>query len=88
MKKLLWLTLLCCFMLIPAVAFGSPVQQDTVAYQTDMQQVVDKDSIAGMSDPDVIPLGRGCCSWHKGVCGCHNGRTACCDGTLSPSCRC
>lgn len=32
--------------------------------------------------------GRGCCSWHKGVCGCENGRTACCDGTLSPSCTC
>jgi hypothetical protein len=33
---------------------------------------------------------RGCCSWHKGVCGCDEstGRTKCCDGTLSPSCRC
>ena len=32
--------------------------------------------------------GRGCCSWHNGVCGCSNGRVLCCDGTLSPSCRC
>jgi hypothetical protein len=31
---------------------------------------------------------RGCCSHHGGVCGCSNGRQACCDGTLSPSCRC
>ena len=31
---------------------------------------------------------RGCCSWHRGVCGCRGGRTLCCDGTLSPSCRC
>lgn len=32
--------------------------------------------------------GRGCCSWHKGQCGCEGGRVVCCDGTLSPSCRC
>jgi len=31
---------------------------------------------------------RGCCSHHHGVCDCHKGRVACCDGTLSPSCRC
>lgn len=31
---------------------------------------------------------RGCCSWHQGVCGCSGSRVACCDGTLSPSCRC
>jgi len=31
---------------------------------------------------------RGCCSWHGGVCGCSGGRTQCCDGQLSPSCRC
>ena len=32
----------------------------------------------------------GCCSWHGGVCGCDEftGRIICCDGTLSPSCRC
>ena len=32
--------------------------------------------------------GRGCCSSHSGVCGCQNGRSKCCDGTLSPTCRC
>jgi hypothetical protein len=32
---------------------------------------------------------RGCCSHHKGVCGCNDsGRVICCDGVLSPSCRC
>ena len=32
---------------------------------------------------------RGCCSWHGGVCGCNEeGRVICCDGTLSPTCRC
>lgn len=30
----------------------------------------------------------GCCSHHGGVCGCSGGRKSCCDGTLSPSCRC
>lgn len=31
---------------------------------------------------------KGCCSWHGGVCGCRGGRALCCDGTLSPTCRC
>jgi hypothetical protein len=30
----------------------------------------------------------GCCSHHGGVCGCSGSRAMCCDGTLSPSCRC
>lgn len=34
------------------------------------------------------PEQRGCCSHHKGVCGCEKGRVKCCDGTMSPSCRC
>lgn len=32
--------------------------------------------------------GRGCCSHHRGQCGCEGGRVVCCDGSLSPSCRC
>lgn len=31
---------------------------------------------------------QGCCSWHQGVCGCSGTRVLCCDGTLSPSCKC
>ena len=31
---------------------------------------------------------RGCCSHHKGVCGCDGKRQLCCDGKLSPSCKC
>lgn len=30
----------------------------------------------------------GCCSSHGGACGCEKGRVKCCDGALSPSCRC
>lgn len=48
----------------------------------------DDNSIAGMHDHDIIPLQRGCCSWHKGVCGCDGGRQVCCDGSYSPTCRC
>lgn len=33
--------------------------------------------------------GRGCCSRHGGQCGCDfTGRVRCCDGTLSPTCKC
>ncbi len=80
-----------CIMLMASVAFASPPQQaddSTLQPQSIQQQAVDEDSIAGMDDPDLIPLQRGCCSWHQGVCGCRNGRTVCCDGTLSPSCGC
>lgn len=31
---------------------------------------------------------RGCCSHHGGVCGCEGNRVKCCDGSLSPSCKC
>ncbi len=31
---------------------------------------------------------RGCCSRHEGVCGCDGDRVKCCDGTLSPTCKC
>jgi len=40
---------------------------------------------------DNIELARrGCCSHHKGVCGCDEktDRIICCDGTLSPTCKC
>ena len=41
----------------------------------------------------ILPLkvnaGRGCCSGHRGVCGCNKyGKQVCCDGKLSPTCRC
>lgn len=39
------------------------------------------------ASPDAIEQS-GCCSHHQGVCGCLSGRKQCCDGTLSPSCRC
>lgn len=44
-------------------------------------------SDANNGTPKLL-AGRGCCSHHKGQCGCEGGRVVCCDGTLSPSCRC
>lgn len=40
---------------------------------------------------ETVEIARsGCCSWHGGVCGCDTitGMIICCDGTLSPTCRC
>lgn len=45
-------------------------------------------NIAKVAFTDITEQKRGCCSWHGGVCGCRNGRVLCCDGTLSPTCRC
>lgn len=39
------------------------------------------------AEPQEEP-GKGCCSWHGGQCGCAKGRVVCCDGTVSPTCRC
>lgn len=45
-------------------------------------------TIAEVQGRDIEPR-QGCCSWHGGQCGCDSyGRVICCDGTLSPSCRC
>jgi len=38
--------------------------------------------------PNLDVARRGCCSHHKGVCGCKGARQQCCDGTLSPTCKC
>jgi hypothetical protein len=37
---------------------------------------------------ESIAAKKGCCSHHGGVCGCTDGRVSCCDGTISPTCRC
>ncbi|WP_346354723.1 hypothetical protein [Azotosporobacter soli] len=100
MKKLFGLFVFC-FLLIPSVAFGSPLedkaalkslptQSQTIAGTEEqiMPVIVDENSIAGMKDMDIIPQQRGCCSHHGGVCGCEGGRAVCCDGRYSPTCGC
>lgn len=78
-----WL-LIGFLVLVTPGSVGAQETQTVVALDTCGQ-------IAGLS-PDVMDLieqRRGCCSWHGGVCGCSSGgRVQCCDGTLSPSCRC
>lgn len=56
----------------PPFEFSNKVVPCLVSYQNNQSQI----------------FKRGCCSHHKGVCGCKNGKVLCCDGTLSPTCRC
>ena len=55
-----------------------------------LNKVINKQQIESISKTQQIDIARsGCCSWHGGVCGCtYNGRVICCDGSISPSCRC
>ena len=102
MKKI-FMAVILCFLFTPTTVWGSPQQSEVKQFQYVVQKTVqtlniketiapesgiDKNSIAGMKDLDLIPQQRGCCSWHKGVCDCKDGRTVCCDGTYSPSCGC
>ncbi len=52
------------------------------------QPVTVTSSIITNSTPREMLAKSGCCSHHSGVCGCKDGRVVCCDGTLSPSCKC
>lgn len=90
MIKKLIISMSFCLLLVPAVAFGSPQQQNADAQQVKQQEVIDENSIVGSHDPDLVPLQRGCCSHHGGVSDCDsdNGRVICNDGSYSPSCRC
>jgi hypothetical protein len=72
------------------IIFNSPEEARNAGY---IPCKVCKPPIASAENPDKYAMnkverGRGCCSWHGGVCGCINGRVLCCDGTLSPTCRC
>lgn len=55
--------------------------------QTSLQELVCVQFPKVENAPSLL-AGRGCCSHHKGQCGCEGGRVVCCDGSLSPSCRC
>lgn len=101
MKKVI-ISLFFCFLFVPAIALGAPQQETEQVQQNITKEIppvqkleqiapetgIDDNSIAGMKDPDLVPMQRGCCSWHQGVCNCNNGRVVCCDGTYSPSCGC
>lgn len=68
--------LLLCLLIIFLVPLLSPTKSDKTENINIGVQCVEARS--------------GCCSWHGGVCGCDysTDRIVCCDGTLSPSCRC
>ena len=63
---------------------GQPSRQSTNPSQASCE---DRLTQADQSADERIGK-RGCCSHHGGVCGCGGVRLQCCDGTLSPSCRC
>ncbi len=83
MKHLLYAFALILCLCSIAYAEDSKPQAHT---SKDVYQSVESGDVK--SDATQLLVGRGCCSHHKGQCGCEGGRVVCCDGTLSPSCRC
>jgi hypothetical protein len=79
------LGLVTVLLLIVWLTLGSAEQLTPV--QISHEGTMNSIAMASMENKAVVHR-RGCCSHHKGVCGCENGRTLCCDGKLSPSCRC
>jgi hypothetical protein len=80
-----------CLMLLVTVVFSVQVNTPTWATEADSVTIVSASTDferLNYVTKDVEVSRRGCCSWHGGVCGCRNGRVLCCDGTLSPTCRC
>ena len=89
-------TLLALLVAVLMIGLAVPGVADIGDQYTEQEQVLPE--VCPSLDQDGAMIGadarifdeaqRGCCSWHGGVCGCSAGRTACCDGSLSPSCRC
>lgn len=81
-------------MLITSMALSTPNNNATAMDKLDLQNKQEliktqKCNLLIAQNATADELRRsGCCSWHDGVCGCSNGRVQCCDGSLSPSCRC
>lgn len=73
--------LLCTILCAPAFAEDEKAENKT-EYQNDCESF-DDDTLGG-----ILTSQQGCCSRHNGICGCRYGRVLCCDGTLSPTCRC
>ena len=73
----------------PAIGDGNETEGAQEQLLLDECPIVDEGDVMLGADARIYDAEqRGCCSWHGGVCGCRGGRTACCDGSLSPSCRC
>ncbi|MEF2146580.1 MAG: hypothetical protein V3573_14130 [Desulfovibrionaceae bacterium] len=78
MKRILFFTGVLCFFVVLAVSPPCPAAEPVAA-----------NFAAAQADNAVCLLaGKGCCSWHGGQCGCSQGRVVCCDGSMSPTCRC
>lgn len=97
MKKVVIFTLILCFSLLPSFLFAKDslnafsIYGDTREFQASkpVSNINQNVSLENVEVVSTIIAKRGCCSWHGGVCGCNEqGRVICCDGTLSPTCRC
>lgn len=82
MVKWIFMVAVLVFLIsLPVIAASNDLQPS----DAEKEPLICKADPVAVSD---IELQRGCCSHHSGVCGCQNGRTICCDGALSPSCKC
>lgn len=91
MKRIALLTMMLVALLSHTVFAAVPqAEEGSIANFVLASEVAPPElgSIVGTYDHQMIHLGRGCCSHHRGVCGCVNGRTKCCDGSFSPTCGC
>jgi hypothetical protein len=75
------------FLLLVALSLG-PLALDVAGAEESLVGPTLADESCALGHPSADPEQRGCCSWHGGVCGCSGIRVVCCDGALSPSCRC
>lgn len=90
MKKLvLVLFFICCGSIAMAGQKNPPSQSSNITMDVIAATQIQNTKLAAIGTKDVDER-RGCCSHHGGVCGCQESsdRIICCDGTLSPSCRC
>ena len=88
MKKLCTILILifvgCSF----SNAYSSQVKIKAKKSQNNYEFEVDINKTSSKLKTNYIAT-QGCCSRHGGVCGCDSsGYSRCCDGALSPSCRC
>ena len=84
--KMLFVLLAFFFLITPSLA-SSEIDSTQI---DNLKQLETTSQNPVCTDQQIEIARRGCCSHHDGVCGCDEAsdRIKCCDGTLSPSCKC
>ena len=91
-RKLL-LVAICLVMMLPLAVANVAVSGPTVRLPDEASHGAGKSdaescgSEGKMPAPETVIAQAGCC-WPSGVCGCSGGRVMCCNGSISPTCRC